>query len=190
MAVETLRYFPDTVLSTPCEVVEDFVSTEFFDLLDNLEDSLQHYRGVGLAANQIGSSLRVFALDESKLRTSFKDEEDFLSVKESPIRVFINPEIIASEGEDKFNEGCLSMPAVTFKVNRATYVKIRAQDASGETFEYEATGYHAAAVQHEMDHLDGKMHFQRTSGVSRHMGMKKYRQFQRTLGKMRKMQNV
>lgn len=187
MPVENLRYFPDDILTKPCTPVEDR-TPEFFDLLDDLEDSLLHYGGLGLAANQIGGSVRVFALDESKLITNYRDAEHFQEIQDAPIRIFINPEIVAQEGSDKFDEGCLSMPSVTFKVPRSTYIKVRAEDPSGETFEYEATGYHAAAIQHEMDHLDGKMHFQRTEGVSRHMGMKKYRRFQKTLSRMRKMQ--
>jgi len=190
MPVETMRYYPDEELSQVCEPVTDFLSEEFFDLLDALEDSLLHYRGVGLAANQIGVTKRAFALDESKLRTNYADEEDFQQTQEAPVRVFINPEIIAQEGEALFDEGCLSMPSVSFKVPRSTYIKIRAQDGSGESFEYEATGYHAAAIQHEMDHLDGKMHFMRSSGVSRRMAMKKYRQFQKTMAKVMRLRKV
>jgi len=190
MAVQNLRFYPDDALNQTCSEVEDFASDAFFDLVEDLEDSLQHYGGVGIAANQIGEGERVFVLDESTLKTNYVDEEDYQATQEIPLRVFVNPEIVASEGSSKFDEGCLSMPGVTFKVPRATYVKVKALDASGEEFEYEATGYHAAAIQHELDHLDGKMHFMRSEGVSRRMAMKRYRQFRKSYARLQKLERT
>jgi len=187
MPVENLTYYPASILTDIAKEVTDFTATSFFDLLENLEDSLLHYGGVGLAAPQINTSLRVFVLDLSKLKTNYVDDAEFEAIQDAPIREFINPEIIAREGAQKNDEGCLSMPGFVVSVPRSLYVKVRAQDASGEVFEYEATGYEAAAIQHEIDHLDGVMHITRTSGTRRHMAMKKYRRFMAARKRMSKL---
>jgi peptide deformylase len=102
--------------------------------------------GVGLAATQIGVALRVFLIDIAS-----GDDQP------SDLRTFVNPEITEQVGETCFEEGCLSFPGIHEEVRRAERVKVRAQDAKGQFFELEAEGLLAIAVQHENDHLNGKL---------------------------------
>lgn len=164
MAVENVLFYPDRLLMKTCAPVEDF--TKVPQLVKDLEDTLKVKQGAGLAAPQIGTLLRVFILDESKF------DED---LTESKFITFINPEIIESQGSDQFQEGCLSMPGIQLRTTRALTVTVRAQDIHGEFFEYEGVGFKSAALQHERDHLDGIMHFQRASGVTRRRALKKYK---------------
>lgn len=188
MAVENIVYYPDPALKgTATDVAE--IDESVFDLLENMEDTLRYYDGLGLAANQIGSEANVFILDESKLLVDVENEEDFLALQQNPYREFINPVVLEkSEQTEKFEEGCLSMPGVRVNVPRSIWIKIQAQDATGETFEYEAVGYHAAAIQHEMDHLAGYMHIDRSGGVSRKMALKGYKKLRKAYSRFQKMQ--
>jgi peptide deformylase len=102
--------------------------------------------GVGLAATQIGVALRLFIVDVAH------GEE-----APSELRVFINPEIIDPVGSVCFEEGCLSFPGVSEEVKRAERITVRAQHVDGTPFELEADGLLAVAIQHETDHLDGKL---------------------------------
>ena len=87
----------------------------------------------------------------------------------SDLRVFINPEIIATEGETTFNEGCLSFPGAQEEVERAAKVTVRALDQNGDPFELEAEGLLAIAIQHENDHLEGKLMIDRLSILRRRL---------------------
>ena len=102
--------------------------------------------GVGLAANQVGVPLQVAVID-------IGDHEE--EGKKHPLVVLINPEVISMEGAIVAEEGCLSVPDFTEQVKRAARVKVRAKDRAGKTFELEADGLMAKALQHEIDHLDG-----------------------------------
>jgi peptide deformylase len=114
--------------------------------------------GVGLAATQVGIRKRLFIID-----VATADEEP------SDLRVFINPEIIETEGETTFNEGCLSFPGIREDIDRASRVKVRAQDRDGKPFELEADGLLAIAIQHENDHLDGKLMIDHLSVLRRRL---------------------
>lgn len=164
MAVADLVFYPADILKNECEEVTEF-DESLEELITDLKDSLQHYRGLGLAAPQIGDSRRVFVINKAVLETGAGFEA----------MVFVNPRIVEEKGEDTFEEGCLSMPGVTADVPRSLYVNMRAQGVDGELFDYEGSGYVASAMQHELDHLDGVMFFQRISGLRRRMVMKKYK---------------
>ena len=101
--------------------------------------------GVGLAATQVGVALRIFVID-------IADEGE-----PSDLKVFINPEIVEKRGKIEWKEGCLSFPGATESIDRASWVKVRATGLDGQTFELEAEELLAVAVQHENDHLDGKL---------------------------------
>jgi peptide deformylase len=101
---------------------------------------------VGLAATQIGEPVRVFVIDVA----TGEDEP-------SDLKVFVNPEILSRNGVQAWEEGCLSFPGVHEEIERAERVRVRAQDVNGRTFELEADGLLAVAIQHENDHLDGKL---------------------------------
>lgn len=166
MAVTDMVYYPDDVLRATCKEIEEF-DVDLIELVGSLKDTLQYWGGLGLAAPQIGNKSRVFVLNKALLEDANTEEFEAM--------VFVNPRIIEKGGEEEFQEGCLSMPGVTSKVKRAIYANVRAQNIAGEVFDYEATGYTAAAVQHELDHLDGVMYIDHISNLQRRLVMKKYR---------------
>ena len=127
-------------------------------LIDDMAETMYAAPGVGLAAPQIGVSKRLFIIDVAT------DEDE-----PSDLRVFINPEIIAAEGETTFNEGCLSFPGVREDIDRAERVTVRALDKDGKPFELEADGLLAIAIQHENDHLDGKLMIDHLSVLRRRL---------------------
>jgi peptide deformylase len=145
MAVRTILHYPDKRLRQLAEPVTRF-DAELASLLDDMADTMYAAPGVGLAAPQIGVSLRLFLVDVA----SGENEP-------SDLRTFINPEIIESHGEVCYEEGCLSFPGIHEEVRRAERVKVRAQDAQGKLFELETDGLLAIAIQHEHDHLNGKL---------------------------------
>lgn len=127
-------------------------------LVEDMAETMYAAPGVGLAAPQIGVSKRLFIVDVAT-------EED----EPSDLRVFINPEILERQGEVVFEEGCLSFPSVREEIRRAERVKVRAVDAQGESFELEADGLLAVAIQHEKDHLDGRLMIDHLSVLRRRM---------------------
>lgn len=143
--IRPILSYPDKRLRDPARDVEVF-DEELHTLIDDMAETMYAAPGVGLAAPQIGVSKRLFIVDVAS-----DDDEP------SDLRVFINPEIIATEGETTFNEGCLSFPGVREDIDRAERVTVRALDKDGKPFELEADGLLAIAIQHENDHLEGKL---------------------------------
>ncbi|MSP24630.1 MAG: peptide deformylase [Myxococcales bacterium] len=144
MPIRTILHYPDPrlrVKAKPVVVVDDTIRT----LIDDMAESMYAAPGVGLAATQIGEDKRLFIID-------IADED-----APSELRVFINPEIVASAGQQLYREGCLSFPGVSEDVTRAAEVTVRALDRDGNAFELSASGLLAVAIQHELDHLDGKL---------------------------------
>lgn len=142
MAVRTVLTFPDERLRTVATPVEE-VNEEIRTLVDDMFDTMKDEKGIGLAASQIDVHLRVVVMDVS-------DEQD------EP-RVFINPEITKMDGTTISEEGCLSVPNNYAKVERAEKVTVKALDRDGKPFELEADGLLAICIQHELDHLKGKL---------------------------------
>ena len=149
--------YPDKRLREPGKDVEAF-DEELHALIDDMAETMYAAPGVGLAAPQIGVSKRLFIID-----VATDDDEP------SDLRVFINPEIVATEGETTFNEGCLSFPGAREDVDRAERVTVRALDKDGKPFELEADGLLAIAIQHENDHLDGKLMIDHLSVLRRRL---------------------
>jgi peptide deformylase len=145
MAVRPILHYPDKRLREPGKTVERF-DDELRQLVMDMAETMYAAPGVGLAAPQIGVSLRIFVVDVAI-------QED----TPSELRTFINPEIIAREGSVRYEEGCLSFPTIHEDVDRAERVKVRAQHLDGTFFELEVDGLLAIAIQHESDHLDGKL---------------------------------
>lgn len=112
-------------------------------LVADMAETMYEAPGIGLAATQVDVHKRVVVIDVS---------ED-----KSGLMVFINPEIVERDGEQVCEEGCLSVPGIYEKVTRAEHVRVRALDADGKPFELEADGLLAVCIQHEIDHLDGKV---------------------------------
>lgn len=145
MAIRKILHYPDKRLRIPGQKVEDF-GAEFQALIDDMAETMYAAPGVGLAAPQIGVSLRLFIVD-----VATGDDEP------SDLRVFANPQLLNLEGEVTWEEGCLSFPGVHEEIDRAERVRVKAQDRHGKWFELEADGLLAIAIQHEHDHLEGKL---------------------------------
>jgi peptide deformylase len=145
MAIRTILHYPDKRLRDEAKPVTDF-NAELRTLIEDMAETMYAAPGVGLAAPQIGVPLRLFVIDVA----AGEDEP-------SQLRTFINPEIVEAVGEVRFEEGCLSFPGVHELVDRNERVKVRARDVDGNAFELEADGLLAVAIQHEHDHLEGKL---------------------------------
>jgi peptide deformylase len=145
MAVRTILHYPDKRLREPTQEVTQF-DDKLAGLIEDMAETMYAAPGVGLAAPQIGVPLRIFLVD-----IATGDDEP------SDLRVFINPEILGMVGEVCSEEGCLSFPGIHEEIMRAERVKVRAKDQEGNPFELEADGLLAIAIQHENDHLEGKL---------------------------------
>jgi peptide deformylase len=154
--------YGDAVLETPAKRVDKF-NDELKALVGDLFDSMYAANGVGLAAPQIGLSLRLTVIDV----TNGKNPEGKL--------VLANPEIIHAEGEQREEEGCLSLPGFRANIARPLYVTIRAQDADGKEFEMRSEGLLARAFCHEIDHLNGVLFIAHVSMLKRDLIKRKIR---------------
>lgn len=155
--IRPILLYPDKRLRNPGKEVGEF-DAELHELIEDMAETMYAAPGVGLAAPQLGVSKRLFIVDVA----TGEDEP-------SDLRVFINPEIIEAEGETTFNEGCLSFPGIREDIDRAERVKVRAFDRDGKPFELEADGLLAIAIQHETDHLDGKLMIDHLSVLRRRL---------------------
>ncbi|NMB74284.1 MAG: peptide deformylase [Myxococcales bacterium] len=145
MTTRALRIFPDPVLRERCREIDCF-DENLSRLVDDLAESMYAHRGVGLAAPQIGESLRVMVVDVDQREGAPRLLE------------FVNPRISAADEElEEREEGCLSFPGEAEMVRRPRRVTVQALDRRGQPFEITAEGLLATAMQHEIDHLDGKL---------------------------------
>ena len=158
MSILTILEFPDERLRKKAAVVKS-VDDAVRKLADDMLETMYQSRGVGLAATQVNVHQRVIVLDVS---------ED----KSAPLYL-INPEIIAKDGVEESEEGCLSVPGFFEKVRRAEHIKVRALNRDGQAFEFDARDLLAVCVQHEMDHLDGKLFVDYLSPLKRQRIKKK-----------------
>jgi peptide deformylase len=142
--IRTILHYPDKRLRERGKKVEAVTPT-IRTLIDDMAETMYAAPGVGLAATQIGEALQLFVIDIADT-----DEP-------SDFRVFINPQILETQGEIVWQEGCLSFPGVQEDIDRAAKVRVRAQDREGAWFELEAEGLLAVAIQHEFDHLQGML---------------------------------
>jgi peptide deformylase len=142
MARLSILEFPDPRLRTRAQPVKIF-DAALATLIADMLETMYAAPGIGLAATQVDRHIRLIVIDISETR-------------DAP-EVFINPELLARDGEEITEEGCLSVPTVFEDVKRAARVRVRAQGRDGKLFERELEGLLAVCVQHEMDHLDGKL---------------------------------
>lgn len=152
MAILKILHFPDPRLRKKATPISN-VTDEIRQLADDMLETMYAAPGVGLAANQINVQKRLVVIDTS---------ED----KSSPL-VLINPEIINKQGEREHEEGCLSVPEAYEMVTRADTIKVKALNRDGEEFELEADELLATCIQHEIDHLDGKLFVDYLSNLKR-----------------------
>lgn len=142
MALLPILRYPDPRLHTKALPVA-VVDARIRQLVADMAETMYEAPGVGLAATQVNVHERVIVIDVSE------DKSGLLAL--------INPEIIARDGEQVCEEGCLSVPGIYDNVTRAEHVRVRALNEQGEVFEFDATGLLAVCVQHEIDHLEGKV---------------------------------
>ncbi len=162
MAVREIHTFPSDVLKREAEPVEVF-DGDLQILIDDMLQTMYAAPGIGLAAPQVGVSRRVIVID---LSTGMEPDQ---------VHVLVNPQLVASEGEVESEEGCLSLPEVTLKICRAGAVTVRARDRNGDPLELTADGLLARALQHEIDHLDGVLLFDRIHPIRRELVKKRLR---------------
>ncbi len=164
LSILTILEFPDERLRKKAAPVET-VDADIGKLVDDMFETMYEARGVGLAATQVNVHKRVIVIDVS--------EE-----KKSPL-CLINPEILAKDGIEETEEGCLSVPGFFETVKRAEHIKVRALNRDGEFFEFEADDLLAVCVQHEIDHLEGKLFVDYISPLKRQMIKKKLNKIHR-----------
>ncbi len=152
MARLDILHYPDARLHTVAKPVAA-VDERIRKLVDDMAETMYAAPGIGLAATQVDVHERVIVID--------------ISETHDQLRVFINPEIIAQSGTEESEEGCLSVPGIFDKVVRAERVSVRALDRDGNSFELDADGLLAVCIQHEMDHLMGKVFVDYLSSLKR-----------------------
>ena len=150
--------FPDPRLTTVASDVDTF-DEALKKLIQDMTETMYSAHGIGLAATQVNVHKRLLVLD--------------ISENQDQPRVYINPKILTSEGEQDHEEGCLSVPGIYASVKRAELITITAQDSDGNTFQEQAEGLHAVCIQHEMDHLIGRLFVDYLSPLKRNMVRKK-----------------
>ena len=155
-----IKKFPDKVLRNISKPV-DKVDEELLKLIDDMFETMYVAPGIGLAAPQVGVLKRLVVIDI----TAGEDKSKQIA--------FINPEILEMRGEEEGEEGCLSVPGEYEIVKRASYVKVKYLNKEGETVELEAKGLFARAIQHEIDHLNGKLFIDKLSPIRKEMVKKK-----------------
>jgi len=163
MALMPILHHPDPRLRIKARPVVDF-GPALQKLVDDMFETMYAAPGVGLAATQVGVALRLAVMDAGE---------------ETPEpRVMINPEVLEAGDRMEMDEGCLSVPDASEKVQRYNRLRVRALDRNGEAYELDVEGLRAQAIQHEIDHLDGKLYIDYLSSLKRERILKKLRKQQ------------
>ena len=162
MALLPIKNCFDPVLRKQCLVIKN-IDEELVTLSEDMIETTLAAPGVGLAANQIGIPWRLFVVNMG-VET---DKDNLITL--------INPEITAMEGSELGEEGCLSIPDMIAEVNRATQIEVKAIDLNGNDVRFEAKGYLARALQHEMDHLNGVLFWDSLGKVKRDIMKRKFK---------------
>jgi len=152
MAILDILNYPDPRLHTVAKPVKE-VDAALRRLIDDMAETMYHAPGIGLAATQVNQHIQLLIIDTSET----KDQ----------LQVFINPRIVEKDGEQVYEEGCLSVPGVYESVTRAEKIVVEAMNEKGETFRLEAHGLLSVCIQHEMDHLLGKVFVEYLSPLKR-----------------------
>ena len=152
MALLNILHFPDPRLRTVAKPVTEF-DDDLRQLVSDMFETMYEAPGIGLAATQVDRHIRLLVLDVSENR--------------SQPRCLINPEIVEADGEEEMDEGCLSVPGFYEKVRRAEHILVRCQDENGNQVEFRSEGLEAVCIQHEMDHLEGKLFVDYLSNLKR-----------------------
>ena len=168
MTLMEILTYPNRFLFQPTRPVED-IDGQLQQLIEDMAETMYAAPGVGLAANQVGSSHRILVFDEMSDR------------EKRQYHVIINPKLIDSDGElISENEGCLSVPEFRSDVKRSSRVVVEGLDRSGQPLRMEAEGFRAVILQHEIDHLDGKLFIDRISSLKRQLYKRRAKKRQKT----------
>ncbi len=162
MGVREIKRFPETVLRKKAEPVTE-IDGEMKLLVDDMIETMHSAPGVGLAAPQIGISLQVIVID-----TSVGEDPD-------AVLVLLNPEIVSQSGSSLMEEGCLSVPWVAAELERFEKVTISGINLQGEEVEIEAEGLMARVFQHEIDHLNGSLYWDRLGKIKKEQLKREYK---------------
>ena len=156
MAIRPIMLYPDPILLTPTARVER-IDDELVSMVGDMIETMHAAPGIGLAANQIGVGKRVFVIDLS------------VGEKADELHVFINPRIIESSGSEVAEEGCLSFPDIHLDIERPFQATVEATGLDGKLFTLSARGLLARAMQHENEHLEGRVFLQNLSPLKRQL---------------------
>jgi peptide deformylase len=151
MAVLKVRKYGDPVLRRKAEPVKE-ITSDIAHILADMVDTMYDETGIGLAAPQVGVSLRLMVVADDNGRG---------------VQALVNPVIVEQRGEATAEEGCLSLPGIFAPVTRSEWVRVQAQDVHGEPLTLEGRGLRARVLQHEMDHLDGVLFIDRLDAMAR-----------------------
>ena len=157
-----IRVYPDPVLRKRSKLIEN-IDSSVEHLVGEMGQVMYNHEGIGLAAPQVGESLRMIVVDV------------FGHLGERNPQILLNPEILSSSESIAFEEGCLSLPEFTVEVERPRLIEVKYQDLDGSTVKIQAEDLFAVAIQHEMDHLEGKLLLDHASLVKRDMYRRKAR---------------
>jgi peptide deformylase len=169
MAKLKIFTFPDAILAQKAAPIAR-VEKPLYGLADDMLETMYDAPGIGLAANQVGILQRLLVIDTEYDYEELPEGGEI--IKNRKPQIIINPEIIFREGSILFSEGCLSVPEYNAEVKRAEKIKVRYQDIDGLTKELSADGLLAVAIQHELDHLDGKLFIDRLSPLKKEFAKK------------------
>jgi len=159
--VREIVVYPDKRLKQVSKDVTSFDGA-LHDLLDDMYDTMRAKNGVGLAAIQIGIDLRVLVINVTLEVSEGEDEQPKSNTLE-----MINPVIVEKDGSENFQEGCLSVPGIYEDIERHKYVKVEYLDREGKPQSIQSDDFLAIAIQHEIDHLDGKVFIEKLSYMKR-----------------------
>jgi peptide deformylase len=162
MAVLNICTYPDPILRMKASPVRTF-DDNLCKLIEDMAETMYNAPGIGLAANQVGEPIQLLVIDLQK-----PDDEHGLIV-------LINPQIVAAEGDITHEEGCLSVPEFFTEVKRCDQVTVKAVDEHENPVEIQASGLLAIAIQHEIDHLNGKLIIDRMGSISRDIFIRKWK---------------
>ncbi|MCP4296628.1 MAG: peptide deformylase [Proteobacteria bacterium] len=166
MSILTVLTYPDPFLKTVADPVVTF-DDSLRTLVHNMFETMYDEKGIGLAATQVGENKRLFTMDAAYSDESSQD-------KQAPLAI-INPVVIQTEGEQLMEEGCLSVPEYRSEIQRFAFIKIEYQDLEQNFQHIEAAGLEAVCIQHEMDHLEGKLFIEYLPRLKRAMIQKRLR---------------
>lgn len=179
MALLEILKFPDPRLRKKCKPVEK-VTSELTQFAEDMLETMYHHKGIGLAAAQVNRQIRFLVAD-----TRPKDEEGRYSIEgmteletkvQQPVKIF-NPVIVKKEGKTTYDEGCLSVPTYFETVERFDYIEVEGLDKNGDKLVIKTDGLLSICIQHEIDHLDGKLFIDRLSPIKANRLKSKIKKF-------------